>query len=216
MYSTPKNIQTASGAYVQAKGIRTLRFRAEDRGGKFVGEVPNVEWTPDVKVCLLNPGQLFKDGYDVSLAKDGATVIDPNQRTVMQVRERGNVYPFDLLTLESPTAQINYSVETDDELALRLGDDVIAMYTRPGTDLMRWHQRLGHLNMGSIRQLAKGAATGIEVNTDGDHDADCMACMEGKQHWLPFKSGHTHAKRVRELLYIDLAGPMEVTSFDNK
>jgi hypothetical protein len=90
MYPTPKNIQTANGAYVQAKGVGTLRFQAEDGGGRFIGEVPNVEWTPEVKVRLLNPGQLFKDGFSVSLAKEGATVIDPNKRTLAIVREKGN------------------------------------------------------------------------------------------------------------------------------
>jgi hypothetical protein len=48
MYSTLKNIQMANGAYVQAKGIGTLKFQAEDSGGKFVGEVPNIKWMPDV------------------------------------------------------------------------------------------------------------------------------------------------------------------------
>jgi hypothetical protein len=63
MHSTPKNIQTASGAYVQVKGVRTPRFQAEDASGWFIGEVPNIEWTPEIKVHLLNPGQLFKDGF---------------------------------------------------------------------------------------------------------------------------------------------------------
>jgi hypothetical protein len=129
MYSTLKNIQTASGAYVQAKGIGTLSFQAEDDAGKFIGEVPNVEWMPDMKVRLLNPGQLFKDSYHISLAKEGATVIDPNQRTVMHIKEHGNVYPFDLHTLESPTTHANYSAISDEELAQRLQDEAIAMYT---------------------------------------------------------------------------------------
>jgi hypothetical protein len=64
MYTAPKNIQTVSGAYIQARGIGILRFWAVDESGEFVGEVPNVEWTPDVKVHLLNPGQLFKEGYN--------------------------------------------------------------------------------------------------------------------------------------------------------
>jgi hypothetical protein len=79
MYTVLKNIQMASSTYVQVKGIGTLRFQAKDDGGQFIGEVLNVEWMPDVKVRLLNLGQLFKDGYSMSLAKNGATVTDPNQ-----------------------------------------------------------------------------------------------------------------------------------------
>jgi hypothetical protein len=80
---------------------------------------------------------------------------------------------------------------------------------------MQWHQRLGHLNTGTIMQLAKGTATGMEVDLS-DHHADCMACVEGKQHQLLFKSGRMRTTRIGELLHMDLAGPMEVTSFDNK
>jgi hypothetical protein len=50
MYSVPKNIQTASGTYVQAKGIGMLKFKVTDYGPEFIGEIPNVEWTPEVKV----------------------------------------------------------------------------------------------------------------------------------------------------------------------
>jgi hypothetical protein len=53
-----------------------------DHGTDFLSKIPNVEWTPGVKVQLLNPGQLFKDGYNVLLMKEGATVIDPKNHTL--------------------------------------------------------------------------------------------------------------------------------------
>jgi hypothetical protein len=49
MYKVLKNIQMASGAYVQAKGVGTLKFEMEDKGGIFVGKVLNIEWTPDAR-----------------------------------------------------------------------------------------------------------------------------------------------------------------------
>jgi hypothetical protein len=131
-------------------------------------------------------------------------------------REQGNVYPFTLHTLVSSSTQQNYSTLSDDELAQALDDNPLALIAKAPVDLMHWHQRLGHLNASAIYQLAKGAATGIEIDGASEHNADCMACVEGKQHWLLFKSGCTHAMCVGELLHMDLAGPMEVTSFDNK
>jgi hypothetical protein len=41
-------------------------------------------------------------------------------------------------------------------------------------------------------------------------------CIERKQHKLPFKTGQTRAMHIGELLHMDLARPMEITSFDNK
>jgi transposase InsO family protein len=62
-----------------------------------------------------------------------------------------------------------------------------------------------------------GAATGVEIDRGNGHsELDCLACIEGKQHKSPFKVGCTHATCIGELLHMDLAGPMERQSFDNK
>jgi transposase InsO family protein len=90
------------------------------------------------------------------------------------------------------------------------------MHAKSGVDMMHWHQRLGHLNTSAIVQLARGSAVGIEIELGDAHEADCIACIEGKQHRLLFKTGRTRATKVGELLHMDLAGPMEITSFDNK
>jgi hypothetical protein len=70
--------------------------------------------------------------------------------------------------------------------------------------------------MSTILQLAKGNASGIEIDSGSTHNADCMACVEGKQHWLPFMSGCTQATCISKSLHMDPMGPIEVASFDNK
>jgi hypothetical protein len=90
------------------------------------------------------------------------------------------------------------------------------MFTKPMADLMHWHQCLGYLNTQAVTQLAKGGATGIDIDSNTTHEADCIACIEGKQHKLPFKTGRMRAMHIGKLLHMDLAGPMEITSFDNK
>ena len=44
---------------------------------------------------------------------------------------------------------------------------------------------------------------------------DCLVCIHGKQYKLP-KISHTCATHAGELLHMDLAGPMETTSFHEK
>jgi hypothetical protein len=139
-----------------------------------------VEWTPDVKVRLLNPGQLFKDGFKVLLAKEGAPVIDLNQQMIVQVREHGNIYLFDLCTLETSPVRQNYSSLSDDELACQLDNNAVALYTKSAVDMMHWHQHLGHLNTHGIQQLTKAAAASIDIKLGNTHKADCIACIEGK------------------------------------
>jgi hypothetical protein len=213
-YTVPRNIQTANGACVQAKGIGTLKFKVTDYGPEFMGEIPNVEWTPEVKVRLLNPAQLFKNGYDVTLDKGGATIKDPQGRIIIKVNERGNVYPFNLHTVAADS--VSYSVLTDEELDNRLEKVPVAYSANSTCNLMRWHQRLGHLHTGAILDLAEKFATGITIEDFDEANCDCLACIEGKQHKLPFKTGRTRATHPGEVLHIDLAGPMETLSFDQK
>jgi hypothetical protein len=140
MYNTLKNIHTASGAYVQTKGASTLHFQVMDRSADFLSEIPNVKWTPGVKVRLLNPGQLFKDGYNVLLMKEGATVIDPKNQTLMKVNECGNIYPFKLSTIAVSSSLCSYSTLSDNKLSKKLDESPLAMLVKMKTDLMWWHQ----------------------------------------------------------------------------
>jgi len=54
----------------------------------------NVEWVPDVQARLLNPGQLFKDGFRVEIYKTGTIVRSPEGQVIIQAEEQANVYPF--------------------------------------------------------------------------------------------------------------------------
>jgi hypothetical protein len=93
-----------------------------------------------LKVQLLNPGKLFKDGYNILLAKDGAKVTDSKDCTAMQVSERGNVYPFDLLTLAASATHHTYSTLLEEEHGALLEDVPVAMSVKTRTNLMCWHQ----------------------------------------------------------------------------
>ena len=57
---------------------------------------------------------------------------------------------------------------------------------------------------------------GIDIEDDTVRNADCLACIQGKQHKLLFKSGRTCATHNGELVHMDLASPMEMISFDGK
>jgi hypothetical protein len=91
---------------------------------------------PGVKVQLLNPGQLFKDGDNVILTKEGATVIDPNNHTLMKVDEHGNIYPFELSTIAVSPSLCSYSTLSDDEISEKLDKSPLTMSVKMMTDLM--------------------------------------------------------------------------------
>jgi hypothetical protein len=78
------------------------------------------------------------------------------------------------------------------DLTKMLENPPTALSARMKVDMMQWHQHLSHLNTDTVMKLAGGAAKGMEIESGNTlHAADCLACIEGKQHWHPFKTGWT-------------------------
>lgn len=78
---------------------------------------------------------------------------------------------------------------------------------------MRWHQRLGHLNLQSLKMLkAKDMVTGMP--NIGDMDS-CDECVFGKHARCPFAHESGKSRRATEKLqrvHMDICGPMHVRS----
>ena len=177
---------------------------------------PHIQWVPDIYTCLLALAQLIKDGFCVNLHEFGCTILDSDNRQLTSIREVGNIYSVDLAIVQSSTAMSTGLELTSEDLQEQLRGMPKAMVARPTYDVMRWHQRLGHLNVAAVRDLARNHSTGIDLDEDAAYDTDCMACIQGKQHKLPFKTGRTRANHLGDLIHMDLAGPMEMTSINGK
>ncbi len=74
-----------------------------------------------------------------------------------------------------------------------------------------WHQRLGHLNMASLKKL-ESMVNGMNLNEVPLHHV-CEACIEGKHQKISFpKDEARRASKLLELVHSDVCGPMKTTS----
>lgn len=72
------------------------------------------------------------------------------------------------------------------------------------TSLTTWHQRLGHLNYKSVRQL---------VDSGDIPNSLCEVCIQGKQQQKITRTPVTNrTTRLLELIHSDLAGPISIPS----
>lgn len=80
-------------------------------------------------------------------------------------------------------------------------------------DVVLWHKRLGHTSLSLFNKLfSKDLVAGLPSIKYND-DKVCNACARGKQGRTSFKSKNcVSASRPRELLHVDLCGPMRITS----
>ena len=88
----------------------------------------------------------------------------------------------------------------------------IAGETEDCSKIDLWHQRLGHVNLKQLRQLAKNAE-GVDIPSEGKQSF-CEACIQGKMHRLPHHSlKEIRSKKKLQLVYTDICGPMQTQSF---
>jgi hypothetical protein len=76
---------------------------------------------------------------------------------------------------------------------------------------MLWHERLGHLNMASLKEL-DAMVDGMNLKEMPLHHI-CEGCVKGKHQRTSFpKDGATRASELLEIVHTDVCGPMRTTS----
>jgi hypothetical protein len=76
---------------------------------------------------------------------------------------------------------------------------------------MLWHERFGHLNMASLKEL-DAMVDGMNLKEVPLHHI-CEACIKGKHQRTSFpKDGATRASQLLEIVHTDVCGPMRTTS----
>ncbi len=76
---------------------------------------------------------------------------------------------------------------------------------------MLWHERLGHLNMASLKEL-DAMVDGMNLKEVSLHHI-CEGCIKSKHQRTSFpKDGATRASQLLEIVHIAVCGPMKTTS----
>ena len=91
---------------------------------------------------------------------------------------------------------------------------VCAVSTANSNSLVRWHSRLGHMNLNKMKELFSNTGAAFKTAAE-DEDAinNCSACKAGHLRRLPVKqTTNTRATVPLERIHVDLWGPAPITS----
>jgi hypothetical protein len=133
--------------------------------------------------------KLISEGLKLECDKDGCKVNNVHGIVVAEARREKNLYLFNINVQKESVNVVKYSNE--------------------GATL--WHQRLGHLNMVSLKQL-EIMVNGMNLKEVPLHHV-CEACIEGKHQRTYFpKNEATRASKFLELVHNNVCGPMNTTS----
>nr|KYP39567.1 Retrovirus-related Pol polyprotein from transposon TNT 1-94 [Cajanus cajan] len=182
-------VKFADNSTVKSEGKGKILIRRRDGKAAIISDVLYV---PAMKHNLLSIGQLLQKGYllDWKWKEQMLRILDKKGTPILRAPLSDN-----------RTFRVDISMSKHMCFASAVFDVN-----------WLWHLRFGHLNFGSLSQLAKKEMV-IGLPHIEKSDATCESCMLGKQARNPFKVHlETRSKDVLEVIYTDVCGPFEVPS----
>lgn len=197
-----QHVRLGDGRRVSLMGAGSLKVRVPISDTRSVdGIFTNVQYVPDLTANLLSVAAMTECGLVVTFEKQKCTIKNKQQQIIgVATRVSNKLYELVVTHSDSPAALAVTQMEWADTLKL-------------------WHERLGHCNMASVRQLfthrmvedAEGIGKNLPLNltvADDHNDGHCSACHLGKAHRLPFATtATTRSAAPLQLVHVDVWGP---------
>jgi hypothetical protein len=185
----PRKVFMGDDTVLEAIGKGNMKATMYVGGELSHATITQVLHVPQMKNNLISMSKLISKGFKVEFDKDGCKANDARRVVVAEARRDKNLY------------LLNVKVHKDmAHIANSLDEGV-----------MLWHERLGHLNMVSLKEL-DAMVDGMNLKEVPLHHI-CEGCIKGKHKKTSFpKDGATRASQLLEIVHIDVCGPMRTTS----
>lgn len=179
-------LNLASEAFAEVKGKGVVHVSvASDKGPRLI-EFKDTLYVPNLRMNLISIAKITSKGHEVIFRKNNACTRDEHGNISVIADRKGELY---------------YVRETSE----------CAMVKSDYSETVKWHERLGHLN---IKDLIKLTQEGVLPMTDirNKDQTVCEVCLKGKMTVLPFKQSHSPCEETLRLVYSDVVGPFRTES----
>ncbi len=167
---SPRRVFMGDDTVLEAIGKGNIKATMQVGGELTHTTITQVLHIPKMKNSLISVSKLISEGFKVEFDKDGCKVNDARGVVAVQARRDNNLYLLNV-NVRKDTAHIANSLEEG---------------------AMLWHERLGHLNMTSLKEL-DAMVDGMNLKEVSLHRI-CEECVKGKHQRTSFpKDGATRA-----------------------
>lgn len=173
------------------EGEGTILIQRYVNGAWQKASIDNVLYVPRIEKNLFSVGVCTTKGLEVVFKNNSVKIVDGDEVLATGIKQDNEIYR--MLFRKDNTKKVNEaSVAT--------------------ADLRVWHERLGHANCRTVRDLIKkGLVSGVKLS-DKD-EFFCDSCQIGKSHRLAFRKCRERESTVPgEVIHTDVCGPMSVES----
>jgi transposase InsO family protein len=153
--------------------------------------IENVLDVPEMKKNLFSVGMCTTRGLEVLFKGDYVNIHGDNELLAFGVKQENEIYRM-VFRVKNARSNIQANAST--------------------SDLRVWHERLGHLNFRTLREMVnKNLVNGVQLSEK--HDVFCEPCQIGKSQRKVFnKVRERAATKPGEVFHTDVCGPMSVES----
>lgn len=185
------DVHTATEHFVESRGIGDVKVKVQLKDSRLNDiKLKDTLLVPRFRNNLLSVSRMTDNGYTVIFKKDCAFVNRHDGSTALIAKRQGQLYIVD---------------EAKQSRALAVRDI-------ENDNLLRWHQRFGHLNLRDLKQL-KSQDMVIGLNLKGNSvELNCEICNKCKIHQLPYRNSTKREKERLGLIHSDICGPMNIPS----
>lgn len=182
-------VKLGNNEKLQVKGIGIIEIQKWINGKWIDGKIENVWFIPDLKRNLFSEGVITRKGFSIVKGNEHANIYENNLLIASALRDENNLYNLQI-RVKFPKAEAN---------SVSVGS------------LQTWHERLGHLNKKSLKELfSKNLIDGVKLCESDDFF--CEGCVYGKQHRLKFEPREKLENKPGEFIFSDVCGPMSTES----
>lgn len=172
-----------------AKEIGTILIKKFVNNKWEPGRIENVLYVPQLKKNLFSIGVCTTLGYEIRFSGEEVMIFNQNELSAKGIKQPNQIYRMLFVVVSGCQANIS-SIE----------------------NAKRWHVRLGHLNIQTMKQLAQeGRIKGLNVT--GLEKFFCEACQLGKSHQNTYRN-RTEVREYEpgDIFHADVCGPMHIES----
>lgn len=187
--SSNVKLNLASQASTQVKGRGIVHLPVSSNNGYKLFEFKDTLYVPDLRTNLISVAKITNRGHEVTFYKDDAYVRDERGDINVIADRKGDLYVV-RESLECAKAAVPSKC----------------------SELLKWHERLGHLNARDLIKLIRDRVVPAVDTSDTECVMRCPTCIKGKMSASPFPKGHVPCDVMLETIHSDVVGPFRTES----
>ncbi|UYV76233.1 hypothetical protein LAZ67_13003122 [Cordylochernes scorpioides] len=188
-FTSDHPIYLGDNSTLLAEGMGDIEIQAYVDGGWYNTYIRNVLYSPQLKKNLYSLSTSTRRGFNVIIKHDKLQIFMDNDLKAVGVRHDG-LYRM----LFKVTSSSQGYITSENKLQL-------------------WHERLAHLPVATLREMAtKGLVDGLQPQDFEGESFFCEGCQLGKAHRKSCYPSDGKNYQLGEFIYADICGPMQTQS----